>query len=357
MGKKPKKARVKAVKTPSAPKTAVGKESIGMSNGTTGQQPPQTPPQEETQTPVEPKAKGQSAKPLGKGSPLDEWAKEAQKWETVVEEKDLRELAARIVPHIDVSPQGVIIAETQKIFLGSLLLGTIFQIDTGMLEDFRMIAPNYRATHPKYDIMRKNWELLKAILPLVHPSVKGVMDWKVINRKLKTFARIEAIKMLAADKAKDLTEPMLLELQKERHDLNVIKYCVDQIATKGIKDGRTVAELRKETSTRLKREKRLQRAEKTNDMVEALTKSLGYKIRQPPIMFSDIGKLNDEERKALKEKLLILAGELAESLQYIKELVNYLNVNGTGRRHAQDFVSQFIGESLTPGVSKSAQQE
>jgi hypothetical protein len=220
-----------------------------------------------------------------------------------------------------------------------------------------MIAPNYRATHPKYDIMRKNWELLKVIFPEVHPSVKGVMDWKVINRKLKTLARVQAIKMLVPDKAKDLTEPILMELQKERHDLNVIKYCVEQIVAKGIKDGKTVAELRKETSTRFKREKRLQRAEKTNDMVEALTKSLGYKIRQPPIMFSDIGKLNDEERKALKEKLLILAGELAESLQYIKELVNYLNVNGTGRRHAQDFVSQFIGESLVPGGSKSAQQE
>ena len=133
--------------------------------------------------------------------------------------------------------------------------------------------------------------------------------------------------------------------------------CINQIVEKGIKDGKTVAELRKETSARLKRQKRLQRAEKTNDMVEALTKSLGYKIRQPHIMFSDIGRLNDEERKALKEKLLVLASELGESLQYIKELVNYLNVNGTGRQHAQEFVSSFIGESLTSGVSKSAQHE
>ncbi len=74
-------------------------------------------------------------------------------------------------------------------------------------------------------------------------------------------------------------------------------------------------------------------------------------------MFSDIGRLNDEERKALKEKLLLLAGELAESLQYIKELVNYLDVNGSGKRNAQEFVNSFMGESLISSGVGSAQQE
>ena len=86
-----------------------------------------------------------------------------------------------------------------------------------------MIAPNYRSTHPEYDAMRQNWQLLKKVLQETHRSVQGFLDWKVINRKLKTFARVEAIKKLAAGNAKDLTEPMLIELQRERYDTNVIK--------------------------------------------------------------------------------------------------------------------------------------
>ena len=284
MPKTPKRTRAKVIEKPSRKQAAKRKEQIAMPENTTGQQPPQPPPQVATQAPIESKAKGQTPIPSEKSSLLDEWAKDRQKWLGIVEDKDLKNLATKIVPHIDVSPKGVIIAETQKAFLGTLLFNTIFQLNTGMLEDYRMIAPNYRTTHPNYDAMRINWESFKMALPEVHPSVKGVMDWKVITRKLKTFARLEAIKMLAADKAKDLTEPILMELQRERYDTAVIKYCITKIHEKGIKDGKTVADLRKETSARLKREKRLQRAEKTNDMAEALTK-LFFKLNC--LMFSE----------------------------------------------------------------------
>ena len=79
MPKTPKRTRAKVIEKPSRKQAAKRKEQIAMPENTTGQQPPQPPPQVATQAPIESKAKGQTPIPSEKSSLLDEWAKDKTK--------------------------------------------------------------------------------------------------------------------------------------------------------------------------------------------------------------------------------------------------------------------------------------
>ena len=110
MSKKGTKRMVKVVGRAPRQKTTLEKENTEMIDEPTTQQPPET--------------SGQATKPSSKA--LDEWAKEAQKWMTVAEDKKLKELADKIVPHIKYSPKESSLMKLKKSFLVHYYLAPYF---------------------------------------------------------------------------------------------------------------------------------------------------------------------------------------------------------------------------------------
>ncbi len=274
---------------------------------------------------------------------------------------DITGLAKKISQCIEMGKNGFEISDNHRVELGNAILATVFEHDLGSLETHRLFAPYYHRKYPQYKRFVDNWAELIAKTKDTKKEVASVREWKSIEQKLRLFCRSQAVGALAKAKGyhKAISPEILIELQRERHHIEVIEQCIQQVSKQDLTEVQT-RNLRKQLSKSYRRGKRLEKAVVVHRRVDGLIDSLNWALDDEAISFRDLARMDSAEKDQLLTKLGRLEERLIEASTYISNVLAFVRMNGTKKGNGvsrPDMVQKSFWEQVGDEVKKNAPED
>ena len=274
---------------------------------------------------------------------------------------DLTALAKKINEAIIIKDRGLDVDSSQRAELGGAIFSIVFEGNFGVLEQHRMVAPYYMKKHPEFQQYKENWTALIDKIKETRKDMDSTRESTAIQRRLREFYRSQAILFLAKEQGerKDIHPNLLVEIQRERWSLDVMKETISEVVKGDLTESQTSIK-RKEIAKRLKREKRLKRADKIHKRADSLIDSLNFALDDEPVSFRDLRKLATDERAELLTKLTKLETRLKEASSYVGDVLQYLEMNGSNgnkRRKTETEAEESFTAILNRFIAQDKERE